>query len=89
MLKDMIHTGIGMGVLLKEKVENEVKKLEDEGKIKTDDAKTFLDSLSTKGKDEEQRIKTLLKDTMKEVIDELGIATKEDIEKLKKELSKN
>ena len=89
MLKDMIYTGIGMGVLLKEKVENEVKKLEDEGKIKTDDAKTFIDSLSTKGKDEEQRIRDMFKDTIKEVIDELGIATKDDIKKIKKELSKN
>lgn len=89
MLKDMIHTGMGVGMLLKEKVEKEVKKLEEEGKIKTDDAKTFVESLLEKGKDEEQRVKDLLKDSIKEVISELGIATKDDIEKLKAELSKD
>jgi len=88
MLKDMLYTGLGMGVLLKEKVENEIQKLEDEGKLKKDDAALLLDSLSTKGQDEEKRIKELFKKSIKEVIDELGLATKEDIADLKDALSK-
>ncbi len=88
MLKDMLYTGLGMGVLLKEKVENEIQKLEDEGKLKKDDATSLLDSLSTKGQDEEKRIKEIFKKSIKEVIDELGLATKEDIENLKDALSK-
>jgi len=88
MLKDILHTGLGMGVLLKEKVENEIQKLEDEGKLKKDDAASLLDSLSTKGQDEEKRIKELFKKSIKEVIDELGVATKEDIADLKDALSK-
>ncbi|WP_297431919.1 hypothetical protein [Sulfurimonas sp.] len=88
MLKDMLYTGLGMGVILKEKVENEIQKLEDEGKLKKDDATSLLDSLSTKGQDEEKRIKEIFKKSIKEVIDELGLATKEDIANLKDELSK-
>ena len=84
----MLYTGLGMGVLLKEKVENEIQKLEDEGKLKKDDATSLLDSLSTKGQDEEKRIKEIFKKSIKEVIDELGLATKEDIANLKDELSK-
>ena len=84
----MLYTGLGMGVLLKEKVENEIQKLEDEGKLKKDDATSLLDSLSTKGQDEEKRIKEIFKKSIKEVIDELGLATKEDIENLKDALSK-
>lgn len=86
MLKDLIYTGIGAVALLKEKVETEVKKLEDEGKIKTTDAKSFMDSIEKKGKEEEDKIKEQLKSALKEVIDELGIATKEDLEKLKEDL---
>jgi len=41
MLKDMIYTGLGMGVVLKEKVENEIEKLQKEGKLKKDDATSF------------------------------------------------
>ena len=86
MLKDLLYTGIGAAALLKEKVEAEVKKLEDEGKLKTTDAKSFMESIEKKGKEEEDKIKEQLKSALKEVIDELGLATKEDLEKLKEDL---
>jgi len=86
MLKELLHTGIGAAVILKQKVEDEVKRLEDEGKIKTKDAKSFLESIESKGKEEETRVKEQLKSTLKEVIDELGLATKEDLAKLKEAL---
>jgi len=86
MLKDLVYAGIGAAVVMKEKVEEEVKKLEEEGKIKTKDAKNFLDSIEKKGKDEQNRVKEELKSTLKEVIDELGLATKEDLQKMKEDL---
>lgn len=88
MLKDLIYTGIGATQLLKEKVEDELKKLEEKGKINSKDAKTFIESLESKGKDEEEKFKVKIKESLKEVIDELGLATKKDLEKLKKELMK-
>ena len=86
MLQELLHTGMGAGLLLKEKVEDELKKLQEDGKIKTDDAKSFLESLKTKGEQEDDKVKQKLKSTLKEIVDELGIATKEDLEKLKQEL---
>ncbi|PLY14012.1 hypothetical protein CVO_02045 [Sulfurimonas sp. CVO] len=86
MFKDLLYTSIGAAVVLKERVEAEVKKLQDEGKIKTDDAKSFLDSIEAKGKEEEIRIKEQFKSALKEVIDELGVATKSDLDKLKEDL---
>ncbi len=86
MLKDLIYAGIGAASVLKEKVEAEVKKLEDEGKIKTTDAKSFLESIEKKGKEEDDKFKEKLKSTLKEIIDELGLATKADLEKLKEDL---
>ncbi|DAB30224.1 MAG TPA: hypothetical protein CFH84_05095 [Sulfurimonas sp. UBA12504] len=86
MLKDLIYASIGAASVLKEKVEEEVKKLENEGKLKTGDAKSFLESIQTKGKEEEIRVKEELKTALKEVINELGLATKADLEKLKEDL---
>jgi polyhydroxyalkanoate synthesis regulator phasin len=86
MLKDLIHAGIGAAVVMREKVEEEVKKLEESGKLKTTDAKSFLDSIEKKGQEEQTRVKEELKSTLKEVIDELGLATKADLEKLKEDL---
>lgn len=86
MLKDLLYAGIGASVVMKEKVEQEMKKLEETNKIKTDDAKSFLKSIEKKGQKEQERFKDEIKATLKEVIDELGLATKEDLEKLKEEL---
>lgn len=86
MLKQFIYAGLGASVFLKEKVEEELKKLEDKGKIETKDVKSFLESLEQKGKDEDEKFKNSVKSVLKEVIDELGLATKEDIAKLKEDL---
>jgi len=86
MLQEIIYRGIGATALLKERVEEEIQKLEDKGKIKTDDAKSFLESIEQKGKEEDEKAKDKIKEMLKEIIDELGIATKADIAKLKEEL---
>lgn len=86
MLKEILFTGLGGALLLKERVEEELKTLQAKGKIKTSDAKSFLESLEQKGKDEDERIKAKIKDMFKEVLDELGVATKADLEKLKEDL---
>jgi polyhydroxyalkanoate synthesis regulator phasin len=85
MLKEIFYTGMGATALLKEKVEEEIKKLEEKGKIKTDDAKSFLELIEQKGKEEDEKLQKKFKEMLKEIIDELGIATKEDIAKLKEE----
>tara|TARA_B110000046_G_C12822942_1_gene326188 strand:- start:318 stop:584 length:267 start_codon:yes stop_codon:yes gene_type:complete len=86
MLKEILFTGIGAGIILKDKAEDELKKLQDNGKIKSTDAKSFLESLKKIAEEEDERIKEKLKSALKEIIDELGIATKVDLEKLKQEL---
>ena len=86
MLKEIIYTSLGGAVLLKERVEKELKALEEKGKIKTDDAKSFLDSLEQMCKEEDERIKSKIKEMVKEILDELGVATKDDLQKLKEEL---
>jgi polyhydroxyalkanoate synthesis regulator phasin len=86
MLKELIFTGLGGALVLKEKIEDELKKLEEKGKLDTKDIKSFLESLEQKGKESDEKFKAELKSTMKEIIDELGLATKEDLEKLKEDL---
>jgi len=87
MIKELLYTGMGAATMVKERVEEEVKRLEESGKLNKDDAKSFLESIESKGKQEEERMKTMMKDALREIIDELNIATKDDIEKLKEELA--
>ena len=86
MLKELIFTGLGGALVLKEKIEDELKKLEEKGKLDTKDVKSFLESLEQKGKESDEKFKAELKSTLKEIIDEIGLATKEDLEKLKEDL---
>ena len=87
MLKDFIYTGLGAASLLRDKVESELKVLEEKGKINKEDAKSFIDSIKQRGKEEDEKSKEKIKEILKEIIDELGLATKEDIENLRKEKS--
>lgn len=84
MLKELLYTGVGGALLLKERVEEELKKLEEKGKLNSTDTKSFLESLKSKGEDEEKRLKEEIKSAIREVIEELGIATKQDLEELKR-----
>lgn len=86
MLKELIYTGLGGALILKEKVESELEKLKDDGKLDAKDMKSFLESLEQKGKESDEKFKDELKSTIKEILDELGVATKADIEKLKEDL---
>jgi len=88
MLKDLLTIGLGSALLAKEKVEDELNKLVEKGKISKDEAQKFIDDAKQKAQDEEEKLKDRLKSALKEVLDELNIATKDDIEDLKSQLKK-
>ncbi len=86
MFKEALYTTLGGALLIKDRVEEELKRLEDQGKLAKSDGEAFLERLKSHGEAEEERLKLKLKEALKEVIDELGLATKADIEALKSEL---
>lgn len=86
MIKDILYTGLGGALLLKERVDEEIEKLQENGKLSKDDADAFLEKLQTRGEKEEKKFKSTIKEALKEVINEMGLATKKDIKALKKKL---
>ena len=87
MLKELLHVGLGSVVVVKEKIEEELKILQEKGKINSTDAKSFIESITKKGEEEDERVKAKIKEMLKEAIEELGVATKKDLEDLKSKLS--
>lgn len=83
MIKELLYTGLGGALLLKERVEEEVEKLQEKGKLSKEDADKFIEKLKSKGEEEEEKLRSHIKEALKEVIDEMGLATKADIEALK------
>jgi len=89
MFKDLITLGVGSALLAKEKVEEELKELIDKGKMSKEEAQKLIEKAKAKGEEEEKALKEEIKKALKEVLDEMGLATKEDIERLKEELKRS
>ena len=88
MLKDLIAIGLGGALLAKEKVEKELSELVDKGKLNKEEAQNFIDKAKVKGEEEEKEFKAHLKEVIKETLEEMGVATKEDIKTLIEEMKK-
>jgi len=84
MIKDLLQIGLGGMLLAKDKLEQEVQTLVQKGKISKEDATKFLEESKQKAQKQEEKLKDLIKSCLKEAIQELDIATKADIEELKK-----
>lgn len=85
-LENLFYFGLGGVLLAKEKLEQageSAKELRGDGDRK---AREFFDRAVAKGSEERGQFKENIKELLKEAIDELGLATKADIESLRNEL---
>lgn len=74
--------GIGLLSMTREKAQNIFDELSHEGELQKNEVKQWVDQLSDRGEEERQALRKLIRDEMKKVLDDLGLATKEDIQKL-------
>lgn len=85
-LEQLFYIALGGALSVKDKLEKnseEVSRWQSEAEA---NARTFLDELSQRGAQEKDHVKKLLREQIKEVISELGLVTKADLEELKKDL---
>ncbi len=74
--------GIGLLSMTREKAQKVMDELTQEGEVQKSEAKQWVDQLSARGEEERQAVRKLIRDEVKKVLDEMGLATKEDIQKL-------
>jgi polyhydroxyalkanoate synthesis regulator phasin len=74
--------GIGLLSMTREKAQKVIDELTHEGELQKSEVKEWVDQLSNRGEEERQALRKLVRDEMKKVLDEMGLATKEDIQKL-------
>jgi polyhydroxyalkanoate synthesis regulator phasin len=74
--------GIGLLSMTREKAQKVIDELSQEGEVQKNEVKEWVDQLSDRGEEERQALRKLVRDEMKKVMDEMGLATKEDIQKL-------
>ncbi|MEW6402101.1 MAG: polyhydroxyalkanoate synthesis regulator [Chloroflexota bacterium] len=74
--------GIGLLSMTREKAQKVIEELSHEGEVQKSEVKQWVDQLSDRGEEERQALRKLIRDEMKKVMDEMGLATREDIQKL-------
>jgi len=86
--EQLFYAVLGGALAVKEKIEtnnDEIKACQEKSEEK---ARTFVDEMAQRGEEEKDQFKGWFKDILKEVVSELNLATKDDLEKLKQELEK-
>ena len=74
--------GIGLLSMTREKAQEVIDDLSHEGEFQKSEMKQWVDELSDRGEEERQALRKLIREEMKKVLDEMGLVTKEDIQKL-------
>lgn len=74
--------GIGLLSMTRDKAQKLMEELSHEGEVQKGEVKQWVDQLADRGEEERQALRKLVREEMKKVMDEMGLATKEDIQKL-------
>lgn len=82
LLEKTFLAGIGLLSMTREKAQKVIEELSKEGELQKGEVKQWVDQLSDRGEEERQALRNLIRDELKKVLDEMGPATKEDIQKL-------
>jgi len=82
LLKKLILSGIGVLALTQEKIEELVDDLAKKGEIAWGEKEGLLAELIEKGKKQREEVERKIKKRVEEVISQINIATKKDVERL-------
>jgi polyhydroxyalkanoate synthesis regulator phasin len=82
MLERSVLAGIGVLSMTHEKAQKIVDELIQRGEVQKDEAKDWVERLVQRGDEERQSLRKLIHDEVKSSLDELGLATKQDLQDL-------
>ena len=85
---DLLSMGLGAAILAKDKLGEVLGELEKRGEVSRDEAKQFLEDAKARAKKEEEALAGRVREEVKKVLEEMGLATKDDIAELKALLKK-
>ena len=85
--KKGLLTGIGVGLMTKNKVEEFARKVASEAKLTEEEGKKFVDEFIAESKEVQDKLETKVQGAVIEAISKLNLATKEDIAKLEAKIA--
>lgn len=87
-LEQLFYAVLGGALAVKEKLEANTEEVKAWQQQSEAHAREFFDELAERGEGEKEKFKSSFKAMLKELIAEMNLATKDDLEKLKQELEK-
>lgn len=88
LIKKGILTGVGLGLMTKDKVVDYAKKAAKEAKLTEEEGRKLVDELLDHSEKTRNELEKKINDQVKKTLDQVGVATKEDINELKKMIDK-
>lgn len=85
-VKKAFLMGLGAVALTKEKAEEFVEDLKKNKNITPEEGKKLVQQMLDKSGEYKQKVRKEIRKQVKKVVSEMGVATKEDIDKLRKEM---
>ena len=82
--KELLYKALGVMLLIKDKFSDEFNEIFEKADASKEDILKTVDEVQNKAEEEKSQMEDKLKEKIRSVIDEMGLATKEDIEELKK-----
>lgn len=83
-LKDFFYAGLGAALTAKERMEKDLEELKEKGKGGKEEFKQKYEEAKAKAKAFEEEFDKKLKEKVKNILSEIGVATEEDLAELKK-----
>lgn len=87
-LKTAVLSGLGAGVVTKEKAEQAVNRLVEQGRLAADDAQKLVNELIESGSKQADDVADRIKDSIDKAFSSAGIARAKDAESIKERLEK-
>ena len=82
--KELLYKALGIMLLIKDKFSDEFNEIFEKADASKEDILKTVDEVQNKAEEEKSQMEDKLKEKIRSVIDEMGLATKDDIEELKK-----
>ncbi|WP_029896115.1 phasin family protein [Desulfohalovibrio reitneri] len=82
-LTDLMYLGMGAAYMAKDRLDKLADEMAEQGKMSREEAESFLEEMRARGEKERKEFEERTKEMMKEAAEELGLATKKDIQELK------
>jgi polyhydroxyalkanoate synthesis regulator phasin len=88
LIKKGLSFGLGLAITSKEQAEKFVNDLVKKGELSLEESKDMVNQLIQRGEEEKKGLQRIVREQIKQMLGELDLATKDDLQKLEQRIQK-